>query len=127
MVSKAREQHFQNNTEIPFARLYLPDRTHSNILNIDLMDASSVAGSMASSTQGHKDNVWPIFDAFLDLPHPAISTSSEVNARRIIIAPPQGEAFNRSRDVGMELATEQGLARVSAFCFPEFYSEAYGK
>ena len=66
----------------------------------------------------------PIFDAFLDLPHPAASNA--VNEKRKIIAPPQGQAFNRSKDVGVELATDQGIARVASFCFPEFREDIYG-
>jgi hypothetical protein len=62
-------------------------------------------------------NMLPIYDAYLDLPHPKASTS--INDRRIIIAPPAGEAFNASRAVGIELATEQGLSRVATFCFPD--------
>ncbi len=71
------------------------------------------------------DRAFPIYDAFLDLPFPAASKT--VNGRRIIIAPPPGEAFSRSRDVGVELATEEGLARVASFCFPEFHEELHGK
>lgn len=63
----------------------------------------------------------PIFDAFLDLPHPA--ASQNVNGKRMIVAPPPGEAFARSKDVGVELATEAGLARVASFCFPEFHPD----
>lgn len=63
----------------------------------------------------------PIFDAFLDLPHPA--ASQNVNGKRMIVAPPPGEAFARSKDVGIELATESGIARVASFCFPEFNSD----
>jgi len=81
---------------------------------------------MADPSTAQSDNgTLPIYDAFLDLPHPAASTT--VNERRIIVAPPQGEAFNRSRDVGMELATEQGLARVASFCFPEFREDIHGE
>lgn len=65
----------------------------------------------------------PIYDAFLDLPHPC--ASSTVNERRIIIAPPPGEAFAASKDVGMELATNEGIARVSNFCFPEYRAESH--
>jgi hypothetical protein len=78
----------------------------------------------SSATSGASTIPLPIFDAFLDLPHPAASTT--VNERRKIVAPPQGEAFNRSKDVGVELATDQGLARVASFCFPEFREDVHG-
>jgi hypothetical protein len=64
----------------------------------------------------------PIYDAFLDLPHPCASPI--VNERRIIIAPPPGEAFVASKDVGIELATNEGIDRISNFCFPEYRSES---
>jgi len=66
-----------------------------------------------------------IYDAFLDLPHPA--SSPVVNEARLIIAPPSGEALESARAVGQELSTEKGLAMVARFCFPEFDDESYVK
>ncbi len=80
--------------------------------------------SAETSATSRQNILLPIYDAFLDLPHPAASTI--VNERRKIIAPPQGEAFTRSKDVGVELATEEGLARVASFCFPEFRQDIHG-
>lgn len=65
----------------------------------------------------HQVSVLPIYDAFLDLPHPC--ASPQVNERRIIIAPPAGAAFEASKEVGIELATNEGIDRISTFCFPE--------
>lgn len=79
----------------------------------------------STSPPNGDNNILPIFDAFLDLPHPA--ASEKVNAKRIIIAPPPGEAFARSKNVGIELATETGIARVASFCFPEFHPTLNGK
>ena len=101
--------------------------THNHCINLSQMSAPSTdsVSAVTSVASSQMDNqVLPIFDAFLDLPHPAASTT--INDRRIIIAPPQGEAFNRSKDVGVELATEKGLQRVASFCFPEFQEDLYG-
>jgi len=95
----------------------------ATLTSVPSIDNVSIAGSTASAQSYNR--VLPIFDAFLDLPHPAASDA--VNEKRRIIAPPPGEAFNRSRDVGIELSNEQGLARVASFCFPEFNPEAHGK
>jgi hypothetical protein len=65
------------------------------------------------------NNFFPIYDAFLDLSHPLASTNSNVNFKRIIIAPPK-DAFHLSKNVGVELSTEQGLHRLASFCFPDF-------
>lgn len=81
--------------------------------------------SAVTPTLSENPTTLPIFDAFLDLPHTA--ASQNVNGKRIIIAPPPGEAFARSKDVGVELATEAGLARVASFCFPEFHPDLKGK
>lgn len=71
------------------------------------------------------NSILPIFDAYLDLPHP--DASDAVNDKRLIIAPPPGEALYRSRDVGIDISNEQGLARVTSFCFPEFHPEVHGE
>jgi hypothetical protein len=76
----------------------------------------------ATNTANSPNTTLPIYDAFLDLPHPC--ASSTVNERRIIIAPPPGEAFTASKDVGMELATNEGIARISNFWFPEYRAES---
>jgi len=76
-----------------------------------------------TSTAGNNHGVYPLYDAFLDVAHPAASTSSEVNMKRVIIAPPR-DAFHLSKDVGVELSTENGIQRVVAFCFPDYYMDA---
>jgi hypothetical protein len=81
--------------------------------------------SVPSSDSILDNSVLPIFDAFLDLPHP--KASDAVNDKRLIIAPPPGEALYRSKDVGIDISNEQGLARVTSFCFPEFHPEVYGE
>ena len=68
--------------------------------------------------------ILPIFDVFLDLPHPAASKITKKNA--VIIAPPPGQALEASRSVGIEVARENGLARVARFSFPEFDDKVYG-
>ena len=65
-----------------------------------------------------------LYDAYLDLSHPAASVT--VNEPRLIIAPPPGKAMEAARAVGQELSTEKGLAMVARFCFPEFDDEAHG-
>lgn len=98
-------------------------KTMATLTSVPSIDSVSIAGSTAPAQSDNR--VLPIFDAFLDLPHPAASDA--VNEKRRIIAPPPGEAFNRSRDVGIELSNEQGLARVASFCFPEFNPEMHGE
>ena len=70
----------------------------------------------------------PLYDAFLDLPHPASSEKSNANYKRFIIAPPQDALF-RSKDVGVELATcnKEGMSRVFSFCFPDYNALNYPK
>jgi len=88
--------------------------------------------SNTGATTASSSNLLPIFDAFLDIPHPACSQATyppintggyekglQINNPRIIIAPP-AEAMKESMAVGMEVSTDQGLARVARFCFPEF-------
>jgi len=66
-----------------------------------------------------------LYDAYLDLSHPAASVT--VNEPRLIIAPPPGKAMEAARAVGQELSTEKGLAMVARFCFPEFDDEAHAR
>ena len=82
--------------------------------------------TMSSSTapQNALKSPLTIFDAFLDLPHPA--ASPVINEPRIIIAPPPGEALESARAVGQELSTGKGLAMVARFCFPEFDDDVHG-
>lgn len=97
----------------------------ATIVRIPSKDGTTTSTLTAATTSSHVDMVpLPIFDAYIDMPHPAASTT--VNDRRTIIAPPQGEAFARSKDVGVELANEKGLDRVASFCFPEFREDLHG-
>ena len=84
----------------------------------------SVTPSVTSTgTRNDTDlKFFPLYDAFLDIPHPSASTTSNVNLKRLIVAPPKA-SFHLSRDVGVELATENGLQHVSAFCFPDHYQD----
>ena len=75
-----------------------------------------------TSTDKNQIHFLPLYDAFLDLPHPGASNTSNVNFKRLIIAPPK-DVLKLSMNVGKELATEKGLKNVAAFCFPEFYMD----
>ena len=79
-----------------------------------------------SSSSSSSTKVTSIYDAYIDLPHPAASGKSN-EQKTIIIAPPPGEAFEASKEVGIELCNSQGIARVARFCFPEFSDGLHGK
>lgn len=56
---------------------------------------------------------WPLYDLFLDLPHPAASPSCPPPS---VIASP-----SRSEDeVQKELGTSESIGRIARFAFPEF-------
>ena len=100
--------------------------TTNNNSNSDACNAAAPIGSAGDATATQTPlQYFPLFDAFLDIPHPGSSTASKVNYKRVIVAPPK-EAFHLSKDVGVELATENGLLRVSAFCFPDYFNHANG-
>jgi len=77
----------------------------------------------AAPPAGMSEMPLTLYDAYLDLLHPAASPT--VNDPRLIIAPPPGKAMESARAVGKELSTEKGLAMVARFCFPEFDDEAH--
>ncbi len=73
---------------------------------------------------------FPIYDVFLDIPHPAVSTTSDANTQcgTIIIAPPPGPALEASMAVGKELVgDERAIARMARFAFPDFNDSIWGK
>jgi len=85
----------------------------------------STAASANSPPPPAPDMSLTLYDAYLDLLHPAASPT--VNEPRLIIAPPPGKAMESARAVGKELSTEKGLAMVARFCFPEFDDEAHAR
>jgi hypothetical protein len=55
---------------------------------------------------------WPLFDLFLDVPHPAASPSCP---GPFVVGPPAP-----SNSLEQELAETNSIARIQRFCFPEF-------
>mmetsp|Transcript_9482 Transcript_9482/g.13439 ORF Transcript_9482/g.13439 Transcript_9482/m.13439 type:complete len:1073 (-) Transcript_9482:82-3300(-) len=68
----------------------------------------------------------PIYDVFLDIPHPAVydlSTNRSIYGSvslPTIIAPPEGPALEFSRGIGREVTQPRGMSNVARFSFPEF-------
>jgi len=55
---------------------------------------------------------WPLYDLFLDLPHPAASPSCPPP---VVIGSPSSD-----KSVSQELGTPESIGRIARFAFPEF-------
>jgi len=78
-------------------------------------------------------NVLPLYDVYLDLPHPGtydyqtnISNPSSFTSAPVILAPPPGVALDNSRATADEILSK-GLGGLIGFAFPEFRLDHHAK
>ena len=97
-------------------------------------NGTAAAPAQAAQAQGPRRTL-PAFDLYLDLPHPAASSSTggspSVNPPRVVVVPPaedsNDDAAKENQKVAQELSgDEKTLARIARFAFPEFDDQAHG-